>query len=163
MLRPVDGSLSPKETTAGSNPARSANKYIMRWHEITNEITIKLGGMTPSADSPAQKFLDELDSITQESPFNHRQRILGSAKVEVRGLGNTTVRLSDIQGSGSGSGTQALRVLCDLADKYDVTIKLTADGYADTSTDVLVAWYKKHGFHEMDEVDGAVDMMRDPK
>lgn len=159
----MDGSGPPKTAIVGSNPTRSANKYNMRWNEITNELTIKLGKTTPDPDSPTQRLLDELDSISQESPFNHRQRLIGSAKVEVRGQGNSSIRLSDIQGSGSGSGTQALRAICDLADKHGVTIKLSADGYADTSTEALVAWYKKHGFEVLDEVDGAVDMMRNPK
>jgi histidinol phosphatase-like PHP family hydrolase len=125
------------------------------------EGVIKLGSNKPNPDSPSMKFVNELEAISSESPFNHRQRVIGNAKVEVQPIGNITVRLSDIQGSG-GTGTQALQTLCQLADKHGVTLKLSAYGYAETPTDTLVAWYEKHGFVVMGDSDGAIDMQRDP-
>jgi hypothetical protein len=134
----------------------------MKWHEIVEGV-IKLGQTRASEGSPADQLVKELNSLTQENPFNHRQRIIGAAKVEVTTSGNSTIRLSDIQGSGQGSGSAALKLLCDLADKYIVTIKLSAYGYDKTPTEDLVRWYEKFGFSaEPTDVEDGVDMMRTP-
>lgn len=133
----------------------------MRYREIL-EAVIKLGKTRPDEGAPSLNFMNELEATYAENPMNHHQRIIGSAKVEMSPMGNMSVRLHDIQGMGGGAGTAAMKAVCALADKHDVTIKLTACGYLNTPTEVLVNWYEKLGFSVTDEDDGAFDMMRTP-
>lgn len=134
----------------------------MRWNEIFKETVIKLGATKPTPDSPAMKFIEELNQTYPANPFNERQRVIGTAKVEVSAVRNSLVHISDITGTGGGSGTKALQELCRLADKYNVTLELTAYGYADTPSEALVRWYKKHGFFEVGDDEDAMDMKRNP-
>lgn len=121
---------------------------------LISEITIKLGsGRTDNTDA----YLRELNSITQEHPFNGRARILGNAAIEVYAA-NKNIHISDIQSlaPNTGAGSAALKLLTDLADKHHVKLDLTAKAYAKdkkyvTDTAQLAAWYKRMGFHVDDE------------
>jgi hypothetical protein len=134
----------------------------MRYREIL-EAVIKLGSFKAAEGSPAYNFMQELEAETRPNPLNKAQRIIGLAKVEMSTQGSMTVRLSDIQSSARGAGSEALAYVCKLADKHDVAIKLTAFGYAGTPTETLVKWYKKHGFVVTDEEEDCADMVREPK
>ena len=133
--------------------------------QMTNEAVIKLGKKPINSDSPASKFMDELSEVSKENPFNLRKRVIGTATVECYIDRDNIVHLSDIMGS-NGSGSAALKLLCDLADKNDVILELFAKGYAHVSTDDLVPWYKKYGFFElnMDDpyYDEGIEMHRNP-
>lgn len=134
----------------------------MRYREIL-EAVIKLGSFNATEGSPAYNFMQEFNAENAENPLSRSQRLVGRAKVEISTQGSMSVRLHDIQASGGGAGSEALAYVCKLADKHDVAIKLTACGYMNTPTDVLVGWYEKHGFGVTDEDDGAFNMIREPK
>lgn len=141
------------------------HRYVFTKKQLT-EAPIKLGKTGADEGSPAKMFIDKFNEITDENPLNHRQRVSGLAKAELYALGNTTIRLSDIQGQGGGAGTKLMNLICTLADEYDVRIKLLAYGYETIPTDKLVSWYKRFGFESMSEFeedDEGVEMMRDPK
>ncbi len=135
----------------------------MRWTDLVKETVIKLGYTKPEPDSPSMKMMSEIDSKFNKNPMNEKQYIIGDAKVELSAVRNTIVRISDIESMKKGSGTKAMELICDLADKYKTTIELTAFGYSDTPTDALVSWYKKFGFFAKNEDDDdGVDMARHP-
>jgi hypothetical protein len=119
-----------------------------------NEIKIKLGS---GRSDNTQAFMDELDTLTSEHPFNPAMRILGNATVEARPF-NKQIHISDIVSLApkSGAATQAMKVLTGLADKHRVKLDLTAKAYHNdkryvTDTAVLVKWYRKLGFVVDDE------------
>lgn len=141
------------------------HRYVFTKKQLT-EAPIKLGKTSADDGSPVKQMIEKFDSLTQENPINHRQRVLGLAKAQLYALGNTTIRLSDIQGQGGGAGTTLMNLICDLADEFDVRIKLLAYGYDSIPTEKLVSWYKRFGFEsisEFEEDDEGVEMLRDPK
>lgn len=80
---------------------------------------------------------------------------------------------------GQGDGTQALRLICGMADLFGVKLSLSARALDDRpySTNRLVAWYERHGFvaenawrpdpdaepTEEDAGHGGVSMFRAPR
>lgn len=136
--------------------------FIIQKNEI-KETVIKLGKTKPDDDSPAQLMINEFKSITDQHPFSLMLRSHDNAMANLYGLSNTTVRLGDIQGSGQGSGSKMLKLITDLADKYQVTIKLDAYGYEDKiPTDELVKWYQRNGFDIVNVDEDVVAMIRHP-
>lgn len=137
----------------------------MRWAEVVNETVVKLGRTKPEPNSPSMKMMDEIESTFKKNPMNKRQYIIGNAKVELKAFGNSTVRISDMVSMSKGSGTEALKEVCGLADKHVVFLELTTFGYSDTPTDVLVNQYKKFNFMPKDDELNVedVDMIRHPK
>lgn len=125
----------------------------------------------PAVD-PIDAFLRSVDQMTQVHPFDHRARLFNGASVEVsRSILDryTGIHISDIRtlDAGKGYSSAALKMLCDLADEYRVTLDLTAKAYGDgpkLSTDQLVEWYGRFGFQTRrgDKHDGYL-MVRIPK
>lgn len=122
--------------------------------------------------SPVDAFLKELGETTHEHPFNHRQRIVGQylGTVEVSPSLNdrrNAIHIHDLTAlePGKGHGSATLKILCDLADKHDVTLEGTAKAYREDrlSTRQLLTWYVRHGFKMLggDEHDG-YDIERRP-
>jgi hypothetical protein len=150
----------------------------MRFREIS-ETVIKLSGfggpkkghldlsgkndmIDPNALS---NFLDDWQNMTDPNPLDDRQRVFGNAVVTLTTWsGNITIK--DIRSFAKGGGTEAMTALCQLADKYGVTLDLYAKGYAHVSTENLVPFYARFGFvrssHGFDEEDDGVDMTRHP-
>lgn len=75
---------------------------------------------------------------------------------------------SDVQGG--GKGTEAMKLICELADRYGVTLTLgvqneTDDEYeeGDPSEDVLVEWYYRFGFELIEDFTSErINMIRTP-
>lgn len=130
------------------------------------EAVIKLRGFSGGeSDSPANKMLSTWVASTMEHPFSPKKQMAmdGMANAELRAVSDDVVRIGDIMSVQRGEGTKLLKMICSLADQYEVSLELTAHGYTQTPTDVLVAWYTRHGFDEVGGDDGKVDMRREPQ
>jgi hypothetical protein len=119
---------------------------------VEQVVRLKLGG---GNTTKAKEFMQELNSITDEHPFDRSKRIVGGAAVEVSVVNhaNDRVYLHDIMALDprKGYSSQALGLLTRLADKHHVTIELFAMAYTRdtrylTVTEKLVRWYQKLGF-----------------
>lgn len=139
-------------------------------YKVLKEIAIRLGAKTnPSLTA----FMEDFVSSTQAHPAYSTGRIYKGVAIDLS-IFNLRIHIGDIQNPNpkNGAGTVAMKFLCDLADKHQVRMDLTAEAYlgdgGDTlSTKGLVGWYKKFGFHidptkEATSDDG-VFMIRDPK
>lgn len=110
---------------------------------------IKLG--SNPAKERAMAALNEFDDLTYTHPFLRGVRVTSNATVDVRYF-DGAIHLSDISAIDlkQGGATEALKLLCDLADKYDVKITLTAKAYSERegtmTTPQLKKWYEKFGF-----------------
>jgi hypothetical protein len=111
--------------------------------------TIKLRGFkAPARDTGSiDGFLAAVNDATYPNPLDDRQRVFDGAVAEFNRFGSG-VTLKDIRSINPGGGRAALRIICDLADEYGVTIDLYAKGYAHTSTEKLVDLYSSFGFVE---------------
>lgn len=106
----------------------------------------------------AKVFMAELVSLTRPHEGWRDVRVRAGRDlcdwyVDVRATGEDTVYLNQIAARpgclGEGRGTEALKVLCELADKHCVTIH----GYATYKYELqgedderLWLWYESHGF-----------------
>lgn len=112
---------------------------------------IKLRGFSGGENAVAD-FLDDLRAHTSPHPMNHTV-LYGSVGLDVSKWGDG-VHLGDIVNygeAGKGHGTEALRLLTQLADKHGVTITGVAKAYSDKAghiqdTNRLAQWYEKNGF-----------------
>lgn len=126
-----------------------------------SEIRIKLGGSS-GVSAKIKAFLKDLDTSSQNNPFNNKTHVIGNAEVHVS-PDTDGIHIHDIRSfeQGSGAGTKALEHLIKLADKHSLKLNLIAKGYASTSTSQLQKWYKRYGFVS-DEDDYSM-MVRYPK
>ncbi len=107
---------------------------------------LKLSGV-PLKGSNVEQFMDQLKEMSEPNSFNPRGVILDNcAIVCFPSDGNRKIHISSMDSHSKGSGSIALKKLCDLADKLGVTLSLLAYGYAQTPTAKLVEWYVRHGF-----------------
>jgi len=122
--------------------------------ESDEPVRIKLRGRAVrDSDGDVDGFLHDLEQATQEHPWNHKMRIFGSVGIEVSPWG-TGIHLGDIVTLGDarqGHGTNALKLLTQLADQHGVTISGVAKAYSNKpghiqGTSRLLKWYQKHGF-----------------
>ena len=132
----------------------------MRLYEIER---IKLG---KGKSDKTNLFLADLENITSEHPFDSRSRILNNATIEVSTFAGD-IHISDIRSlaPNSGAGTEAIKILMQLADKYHIRLHLIAKAYSKdpkyiTDTNKLIKWYQKLGFVVDDEFldDRAVEL-----
>lgn len=148
------------------------HKYRMLISELFSmpltETRIVLRG-GPTGETPVSRFMAEFVARTQESMFNHRQRVFGMAVIELSPSINdrsSGIHIDDLLSNVKGEGTKALAMICELADAHGVTLDLFAMGYAKTPTAKLIEWYRRFGFIPDpdsigDEVEG-MDMIRKP-
>ncbi len=72
-----------------------------------------------------------------------------------------TIDISKLEAhtKGKGYGTLALKLLCELSDRYSVTLSLTAQAKDDKrcSTIRLLHWYKRNGFELFSDNDRNYD------
>ena len=121
--------------------------------------TIKIGGR--KEDENVKAMLDEYWSGTQPHPFDRHLRIWGDDNnmvgVTLYSVGTSEVHLSTIMtfsDKNSGSGSKALKWICDLADKHGVKLTLSVSPIKnagsrngkDLNKRQLTAWYAKYGF-----------------
>ena len=108
--------------------------------------TIKISG-TPYEGSPAQCFIDELHAISKSHPLDPKAFILFDCSVLCSpSNGNKDIHIHSMDSHVRGSGSLALKKLCEIADECEVGLNLIAFGYADTPTAKLVEWYTRYGF-----------------
>lgn len=143
-----------------------------------NEVVIRLSGSPKRDDDPSEQLLRYVEEITEPNPLNHRARVYGQSVIEVeRAIDNGSQRilLNSIRSfeRGKGQGSAALKMLCDAADRFGVSIQLIASSFGDgLSNDDLIEWYGRYGFEALypDEpltramIDGGYfDMLRVPR
>ena len=123
----------------------------MRIFEVTR---IKLGS---GRSNNTSAFLSDIEKITTEHPFDSRSRILKNASIEVSAY-DKDIHISDIRSllPRTGAGTEAMKILTDLADKHHVRLHLNAKAYSKdpkyvTDTVKLIKWYSSLGFVVDDE------------
>lgn len=124
----------------------------MKLSEITR---IKLGG---KKNNNTDLFMNELNELTTDHPYDNRSRILNNTTVEISPFGGM-IHISDIRSllPNSGAGTETMKLLMALADKHNVKLHLVAKAYSKdkkyiTDTEKLVLWYRKLGFTIDDEI-----------
>ena len=144
----VYGRRSLKPEGAGSNPAGATINKCMRVDEV-----IRLGQVNTG---PANEFLQDFENMSDEHPFNHKARVVGGAAIKL-GRYQNRIHISDITSlePGKGHGGTAMKMLIKLAHKHNVGLELFAKAYRDDrmSTEQLVKWYQKLGFHIVDDLD----------
>lgn len=127
--------------------------------------------------NPAEAFVRELKSMGREwiRPGDGKtMTIIGSTAINVQVYDRHSVNLMEINTGKTqrftGSGSAALKVLTDLADRHKVTIYgnahpiITMLGERRLKLDELVAWYQKNGFEIADEpASRGVNIVRHPK
>lgn len=137
---------------------------------------IKLIENAADVATPAEAFIQDFWDNSHANWMNDRQRIVGGAGVmisrSVQDRANN-VHISDIVSGETGKGyaSEALKLLCALADKHGVTLDLTAKAYLTgqqakgrLTTKQLVDWYGRYGFVKTGRGgdDGGFDMIRKP-
>lgn len=133
-----------------------------------------------SAGSAREHFLQDLESNTAENPDQPGQRLVnGKVGFELSKdpFDENTVHIENVRATepGKGSGTTAMKVVTDLADKHGVRMTLDAIPLdkGGIEPEALQAFYKKHGFtpkeggliegHAMERVPVAEQPTSEPK
>lgn len=107
---------------------------------------IKLSGV-PYSGSGAECFMDKFESMSRTHPLDPKARIVDNCSILcMPSNGNTRIHISHMDSLQRGSGSIALKKICDLADECGVDLSLNAKGYSDTPTEKLVEWYSRYGF-----------------
>jgi hypothetical protein len=127
--------------------------YLRYEPPVMEAIKLRGFGVSDSHTGDLDGFLDELHKTTQPHPFNRGEVLYGSIGLDVSKFGEQ-IHLGDIVNygdKGAGHGTNALRMLLNMADKYKVSISGTAKAYSNVDghiqdTNQLAKWYEKHGF-----------------
>lgn len=97
-----------------------------------------------------QKAIDEIRTLGYKSPFDNSIVIDDNVLVEVSYF-DGYLHLGSIMSviKGRGDGTKIMNKICEIADKYKVTIHLSPEpfGIGDRLNKTqLIKWYKKFGF-----------------
>jgi hypothetical protein len=129
--------------------------------------TMKLKMSPKSNATNNEEFMREYWNETFPHPFERGSRLLSNATMRVRPF-DGKILISDIMSvePGKGGGREALKFLCDLADKHGVTLMLTAKEYGTRNTlttTKLRDWYSRYGFvTKRGNRDYGYDMVRTP-
>lgn len=121
-------------------------------------------------------FMEDLYSKTHPHPFIRGQRLTGEphAIIECDPFdGAISVKTIQALEPRKGAGTEAMNLVCALADKHGVRLTLTAMAYLKgpekatrLSTSQLRSWYGRFGFYDDEDFEGddrsGYDMIRDP-
>jgi GNAT superfamily N-acetyltransferase len=101
-------------------------------------------------------FIDEYENETWPNPLNPRERVHGGgnafAVIELSKdrFAQDSIHVSAIRSAevGKGYGREALKFLCDLADKHGVALTGIAKAFGSVGLDTkdLLAWYRRYGF-----------------
>lgn len=128
--------------------------------KINEVVRIKLG---QGGNDKTGKFMEDYYNLTSPHPFSDKIRVFGNVMLELYPFSGN-IHLSDIRTMApqSGAATKAIKMLTELADRHFVKIDLIAKPYSKdqahiTDIDVLVNFYKKHGFtvdEDFDDEDG---------
>jgi hypothetical protein len=110
------------------------------------ETILKLSGV-PIEGSPVENFFKRLEAISRDHPLDPKAFIVHDCSVHCQpSRGNQEVHINSMDSLTKGSGTVALKAICEIADELNVPLSLLAYGYADTPTKKLVEWYQRFGF-----------------
>jgi len=116
--------------------------------------------------SKGGEFIRSVVELSQQHPFDRRQRLIGEVGVEVvPGYSPDSVYLQHIRNygeRGKGGASRVLKLLGKEADRIGVRLELSVEPTASRrkglSAVSLKSWYERHGFKSSD-----VGMTRKPK
>lgn len=110
-----------------------------------------------------QKAVDKIRSLGYKNPFDRSTVIDDNVLVEVDNFDGYMILQSIMTiDKGRGDASRVLRKICDIADEFGVTIKITPKPFGTgniLTKKQLVDWYKRFGFVKF----GYEDMKRNPK
>ena len=131
------------------------------------EAPITIGGDKSKGDA----FLDEMYSLYAPHPFTRNALVIDNmAVVEVSTFGEEAdIWLTNLYSVQRGGGRYGLTAICKLADRFKVSIALSAvpcdslNGKKMETAD-LIMWYKSFGFNLSESEYGYdTDMIRQPQ
>lgn len=131
-------------------------------------MVIKLG--SNPAKEQCLAALEEWEEMTHPHPLDRNSRLTDAASIDVSYF-DGALHLGHVAALGAprqGGGGRAVKMLCDLADKHNVKITLTAKSTSDErmNTAQLRSWYGRFGFHDEEDSFGddhdGWDMIRFP-
>lgn len=112
-----------------------------------------------------QKAVNKIRSLGVKNPFDNSTIIGDDVAVDVYAF-DGYLRLSSIMSidKGKGKASEIMKMVCDIADEFDVTIVLTPQPFGSNKKEILtkqqlIKWYKKYGFVKYH----IEDMKRNPK
>ena len=127
-------------------------------------------------NTPTGKFLAQVERMRTDphKPLLGVGRDYEFDSVDVafnlRPLNDQTVVLQSLSAANprAGEGSEAMRILCTIADRCGVTMLLSAGPYSTSnaeamSRDRLMAWYSRFGFVSMNDPDKPSEMRREPQ
>ena len=132
-------------------------------------IKITLPPKDPEVEERLRAFMQDLWDHTYAHPFMRGHRVTENAVIECRPWqGTILVKAIQSLEPRKGGGTEAMNLLCELADKHQVVLTGTAKKFGDDknymTTAKLKAWYPRFGWviGRGNAHDG-YDMRREPK
>jgi hypothetical protein len=139
-----------------------------------NTIVLNIPKKDAALETRLREFMIDLHLQTYAHPFIRRSRTTENAVLDCVPW-EGTIHIHDIQTMEpkSGGGGEALKLLCDLADKHNVILSATCKAFGTNpdymTTKQLMNWYAKYGFilsrekyRHRTEVDG-FDIVRQPR
>lgn len=97
-----------------------------------------------------ETFMEEALGFTYMNPMMPIERVWKDIVAFELRLMRDDIYLFSLRSffEGRGNGTLALEWLCSLADKHEVTLRLSAEAFGSCrlSTTELVHWYRRRGF-----------------
>jgi hypothetical protein len=120
---------------------KSYKQFITEWVDTRTDTSPK---------EVIQKAVDEIRSLGYKNPFDNSTVIDNNVLVEVSSF-DGYLHLGSIMSieKGRGDATKVMNKICEIADKYKVTIHLSPKPYGTgkgLNKSQLIKWYKKFGF-----------------
>jgi len=124
--------------------------------QYLGETVIKLGDNS-AMKAKLNAFMQDFESGTTDHPFDHTMRVWhDTIGLELSPFGRA-IHISSIisfDKKNAGQASQALKWLCDLADKHQVKMELIAEPIKNAGSQngvsltksQLMSWYKRYGF-----------------
>ncbi len=139
----------------------------------SNVVSLKLNKAAPKTQEAVHSFYTDFKKAGFVNPLNDREMIIGMAGVELHKDIDGTVHINFIRSleQGKGHASEALKTVCDLADKNGVTLTLEAspmpshvkDKKAALSKQQLMDWYGRYGFEPAHKRGEKNAMIRPPQ
>lgn len=120
-------------------------------NETDEPVRIQMKPKDEELEGRLKAFMQDLWDHTHAHPFMRGTRITENSVIEARPFSGS-IRIQSIQTlqPRSGGGTEAMNLLCALADKHNVPLTGTAKKFGTEkdymTTAQLAKWYQRFGF-----------------
>lgn len=130
------------------------NMSLEEFNLLENERQKKLSGLAIAESPSSNPLINELRynyGFYQIGPFliNDSYDKLELATIDIESL--LFLHFIGVKNKQVGRGTEIMKLMCKLADKYDYEIQLKVDEKQGTPKKVLEKFYRKFGFEYSDE------------